>query len=594
MKVQSGRKLHEKVLAVLDKASRNEPQGFLLSIVAPTGYGKTVFGPMLCGRLRELSFAHAFIHVLPLRAIIRQFYLCTLLQSLTTNGHVIEFLRKEYGCKDVPEHIKNIVRRSIASTSDVAYQMGEELEALGLARKEPMLDARYVVTTLDSFIYNLFRVPVSEIFRNRKHYPIPRLRIFVGAVYFDEAHAVFEEERDVSTMYTAFRESLRVLEAMRCPVILGTASISIKALQNVLGDLRMDKYVVMLSVEDREEERGFGKVIEVRDRDFTESACSLRWRTEVLNEDRVLDRVKEMVSRGLRVFVACDSIKRAIKRFEKLREKLDSVILLHSLLTRGDREKALSKVDSASIVVATSVVEAGVNMDLDALVTDGTRPTSIVQRAGRVCRDIDRCVSKGIEPLLVVVREHSNERVLRFVEKNRDKVNWRIPFDYGEVKGYQELIKAMSLPREDAKLRNALQALSTPLFISSDTINTIVRKAGYALSRIPLAELLVCDRDEAKHLSPGEVYSRSLTISVDRLSKLILRGYVTEIAVFLDTEELKIVDWAKPSDFMSGNGDFDYTRFIDFMRQAMRKGFVPNVYFLLDPKHYEEGVGIAI
>jgi len=578
------RVLHEKVLELIQHGKTR------LLIYAPTGYGKTVLGPALYKVFSETGLATTLIHVLPLRAIIRQFTVCTLAQSLLDDQNQLTELRKKYSCKEVPEHLRNSVRSSLGSIDVVAYQMGEDIEPRSILRKEPLFDARYVVTTFDSLVYNLFRVPVSEIFRERKHYAIPRLRIFIGATYFDEAHAVFEEESEESTIYTSFKVALRALNTTDTPIVLASASLS----ENIINDIHnilKDLVVVRLGAKNKEGDH----VVEVFDREFLDLVSKLRWKTEVINRNEVVQKALMLVKSEVRVFIACDSIKSAIGYFKEIKKILgDQVILVHSMMTKHDKEEALNRVasDSVKVLVATSVVEAGVNLDFDALITDGLRPTSIIQRTGRICRNIERCADR-LNPTVYLIREHTQKTVLDFSNKVNGAVNWRLPFDYNGLKGYQPLLEASSLPSEDPKLASSLEVLLSPLFVSSDTIEEILKRANYALARAPLVGGVVAEIEEVETLKPDEADERSITLSADRVTKLVKRGCVTSLAV-ADEDSLILTsnDVCTVDKMVVESGDnalLNYRRYLACVRKVKKE-----VVFIIDPKCYEEGVGLVV
>jgi len=581
------RVLHEKVLELIQHGKTR------LLIYAPTGYGKTVLGPALYKVFSETGLATTLIHVLPLRAIIRQFTVCILAQSLLNDQSQLIELRKKYGCKEVPEHLRGSVRSSLGSIDAVAYQMGENIEPRGILRKEPLFDARYVVTTLDSFIYNLFRVPVSEIFKERKHYAIPRLRIFIGAVYFDEAHAVYEEESEESTMYTAFKVALRTLNTIDTPIVLASASVNEKIVNDVYNLLK-DLVIVKLGIENRRSDH----VVEVFDKEFLDSVSRLRWETKLMRRDEVVREALNLAESGIRIFIACDSIKRAVEYFKEIRKSLgDQVVLVHSMMINREREDALHRAESdiTKVLVATSVVEAGVNLDFDALITEGLRPTSIVQRTGRVCRNVERCVDKQ-NPVVYLIREHTQKTVLDFITSVSQKgveVNWRLPFDYGDSKGYQSLLEDIDLPKEDPRLLSSLEALLSPLFVSSDTIEMILAHASYALARTPLMRGVVTGIEEIEALKPEETDGRSLTLSADRAAKLVKQGCIAGLAA-VDENGLRLVsnDVCRIDKMIvKSNGDvlFNYRRYLACVKKVKKE-----VVIVIDTKCYEEGVGLVV
>jgi len=453
----------------------------------------------------------------------------------------------------------------------VAYQMGEWLEQLpGVARKEPFFDARYVVTTIDSFIHNLFRVPVAEIFDRRKHYVIPRLRIFLSTLYLDEAHMVFEESEEESQLFTSTMEALKVLRQMKVPVILASATLAPKHLKELKDSVGTEIYVVRLGGQDKEE----NNTIEIADNDFIGKVSSIKWRMELILDQDVISKTVELAETGLRVFIACDTVASAIQRYREIAKHLGEsrVVLLHGLMTRGDRKRGLNELRSASVLVATSVVEAGVNVNFDVLISDGGRIPSIVQRAGRICRDL-----KCDEAHVYLVRDRSLDVVSSFVEKAHSEgkeVCWRLPFDLKDCLGYLHLLKAVNVPEKDPRLQKILSSLHAPLFISSDTINELLERAEYELTRVSLIEALIGfdDPKDVKGLDRSIILEHSMPLPAYRINKLLEKNCVVGLIVLYGStsvDEAKII--CKASNLVNSQGSFSIKKYVEHLRGALKE-----------------------
>ncbi|MGC8628482.1 MAG: type I-G CRISPR-associated helicase/endonuclease Cas3g, partial [Acidimicrobiales bacterium] len=102
---------------------------------------------------------------------------------------------------------------------------------------------------------------------------------------------------------------------------------------------------------------------------------------------------------GSRTLVVLNSVARAQELYSRLRRtwgavgKGPNLVLLHSRFRPADRaaatERALASVDEAgpgSVVVATQVIEAGVDMSCRTMLTEAAPWSSMVQRAGRCNR----------------------------------------------------------------------------------------------------------------------------------------------------------------------------------------------------------------
>lgn len=113
----------------------------------------------------------------------------------------------------------------------------------------------------------------------------------------------------------------------------------------------------------------------------------------LLTADAVLDR------RGARTLALCNTVDRAVALWEDLHVRAGDdveVLLLHSRFLRDDRQAKEERVrrlfgpDGAparpTILVATQVVEVGLNITSDVLHTEMAPANSLLQRAGRCAR----------------------------------------------------------------------------------------------------------------------------------------------------------------------------------------------------------------
>ncbi|MEM4959887.1 MAG: CRISPR-associated helicase Cas3', partial [Nanopusillaceae archaeon] len=580
------------------------------------GYGKTVSAPLVFKELTKAGIAGSLLHVLPLRAIVRDFYLCKLIYSLLEDsGKELKEL-----CKDkTPMHsiIKNALEEARLSVDDIGYQMGEVIEVYG--KKEPLFETRYTVTTLDSFLYNLYRVPVTEIFSSKKHYAIPRLRIFLSGVFFDEAHMVFEEESDVKLFETSIK-ALEALQYMRTPVIIASATLSetvVHEILEIVSNRTKLKRVKLCKNESVKE----GTVC-VADEEFVKSACSITWRTKIIKEEDIVNKTIGFLNSGKAVFIACDTVRSAIARYKRLSlipSISDRVILLHGRLTREDRERAFNKLKEFSnkgegfVLVATSVVEAGVDISFDVLVTDITDATKIpsfIQRCGRICRNLEEC-KDGVAEIYVVESEICSKDdvcsdLMNFLKKHSEDFVPRLPFDYGKYKGYENLLKLYDKVlsntnkfgkpfREKIDVRQ-LRMLSSALFVSSEIINAVLYEANYALVRTSIFEVLV-GRENDNSFN----FKRSISLSENYINELLSKRPDCIRSIVLLDDAGSVVHKIEIEKVLTNNGRLNvrkyYNAFKKFLQGTNLRKRVSEVRlhgFLLLDECYEQGLGIVV
>jgi CRISPR-associated helicase Cas3 len=119
-----------------------------------------------------------------------------------------------------------------------------------------------------------------------------------------------------------------------------------------------------------------------------------------------LKEIREFMEQKKRVLIVCNTVKTAQDIYQQLDKTLkQDVICLHSRFIAKDRrkkEKNLEKDKLKSkkeqvwpkILVATQVIECGMDIDYDVLLTEGAPLEAIIQRAGRVNRN--RSGVKGV------------------------------------------------------------------------------------------------------------------------------------------------------------------------------------------------------
>jgi CRISPR-associated endonuclease/helicase Cas3 len=392
----------------LQKAIESFEKSRNVVLVAPTGYGKTVLSTRLVKIARETGISAGLIHVVPFRALVRQIY--------------EEKFRGAY--------------------PSVGYQSMDEVEPRD---KSPYYLRELVVTTLDSFIYNLYRVPVAEMFKvvggrgTLGHYYPVLASIMTSTVVFDEAHVYLGAE--VATGEEDERESLEfVLAALvylaraKIPVIVETATMHSSVISRVAEVLsRANRGVDIIYVGERNLQvegilRQLGRtpstsVEVVEDRGFYERSA-IEWTTKLIDEESAL-RVAIELCQSEPVLVVRNTIARSIDTYKKLRGVCD-VTLIHSLLSNSDREKALGEVIKiverrSGLIVSTQLIEVGVEVGSRILITDPAPIENLSQRAGRLCREkyksiFETCRERGAE---VYVIKGDPEKLAEVYNKNR-------------------------------------------------------------------------------------------------------------------------------------------------------------------------------
>lgn len=385
------RPLIEHSLNLLEDTSR---EGGVLFLQLPTGYGKTaitftaLFHPIV-----EPEFFWRVMHVAPFRSIVDDVYRRI----------------KEGFMRVLPNHAS-------AFENFVGAQMM-------FLHDSPYLQKRLAITTFDTLSLFLAKIPVGEISEIARgvgygHFDIPRASILEALAVMDEIHAFLSEKEKTQAM-EVLMSMLAYLVSSHAPIVLMSATmpkVHIKEMLTSLRNISGSFYYKEIYYGDRG----------VIDKDWENEQFNKRIETSFLRGD-VDDIVKEsleQISRYNKVLVVLNTIPRARQVYRKLKETLGSgekqLILLHSKFRRKDRNNKLetAKKKEEWVFISTQVIEAGVDISADALVTDIAPANSLVQRAGRVAR-----WASDTEGTIVIVEE-SREAEQGFGVYDREIMQW--------------------------------------------------------------------------------------------------------------------------------------------------------------------------
>lgn len=307
---------------------------------APTGAGKT--RAALYPFLRSWEYGEAFprkcIYAVPMRVLATQFY------------EEYHRLVDEYHFRNAPS---------------VTIQTGE-------SRRDSELSGDLIFATIDQVLSSYLLCP----------YSLPRRlgNMNAGAIVgsylvFDEFH-LFEP---TSTLPTTL-EMLKTLGKV-APYILMTATFS----ESMLSGLAEQLGAIVVPGDDATR-------LGMQALPSQDKTRYYRIGEEPLSADAILR------SRGQRTLVVCNVVDRATRLYLELKARVEpetEVVLLHSRFLPDDRKAIEETVrrefaqgcrEDDKIVVATQVIEVGLNITCDALHTELAPANAILQRAGRCAR----------------------------------------------------------------------------------------------------------------------------------------------------------------------------------------------------------------
>jgi len=448
---------------VVELAERGEAN---LVLELPTGYGKTTAGPLLYKSYRKAGLCWKAIHVLPLRAIV------------------------EKALKDFTEKYSDI---------EFAYQDGDVLLTQYGYKKDPFFASEYVLTTVDSFIHNLFKAPVTELHKlvegKPVHYHIPFTYVYPSCVFIDEAHVAAQDEGGKAV--AALKAAVKILREADVPVVVMSAT---------MGRWKSDVFkgfkFVVLGHEDAEG----GGVTTIHDEEFECEMKNVKYTVRIIEERQVVDIARKRLKEGKRVLIVVNNVEKAVAWAKAL-----GTAVIHSMLTRRDRESAMRRLKESKeeplILVGTSAIEAGVNVTFDVLISSADAPESVVQRVGRICRYGPLCASGRVCNGELYFFGRGAETYLAVKE-------WRLPYAAGS---YVPLLR--DSVKDDASLYVLLLRLAGQVYVHPKTLQNVFRETGYSFVRGALVE--ACTDAEA---DPEDCF----TVSLDNLKKVPIEKFAVD------------------------------------------------------------------
>jgi CRISPR-associated helicase Cas3 len=368
----------------------------ILHVELPTGYGKSLTSALIAQKLASgegkiSEYVSRVIHVVPTRYLVED--LVKGAQSLSAGG-------------------KDLIVRGQSMFFDPSL-------------KDPYFLSDLVFTTLDSYTLNFFKIPVAEVElmlsgHHHGHFDLPRYAILSALNVFDEYHILVPGDVKIegatdyeARAWTAFNVVVEHLLKARVPVILETATPRLDTLSSLLCEKKNAKVTRIALKLRRDSEIADG--VAVYDDEFTAKLEKAFYKTEFEN-GRVTEVVLKSVDKMEKpLLVVCNNIRTAVEVYQALKERSTlKAHLMHSLFTIGDRKRKLEKLHQLMqkdvhelVVVATQVIEVGVNLDFASIITDAAPLASLAQRIGRVNRALSE---RSSEVLVVYDTSQVNEK----------------------------------------------------------------------------------------------------------------------------------------------------------------------------------------
>jgi len=413
---------------LLDLVERTiEENAPLVSVDLPTGYGKSTASLELLWEIYSGNldhYAERVVHVVPTRCLVEEFVERARQKGIPAYGQCMFF---------TPE------------------------------LKDPYFIPPIVFSTIDSYALNFCKIPVAEfeslaLGRTLGHFDIPRYATFSAINIFDEYHllvpndAKSQDEKYFAKAWTTLMVIIKELLRVKAPVVLETATPRTDALNELKTYLGVIPRVLSYDAAIDQEYIDQGTKIIVNDKEFSDPLLNREYPLSIHATSDFCKKAIEIcmkVAGTCNILIVCNTIAQAVSIYRDLRARGLSTILLHSQFTIQDREQKLRVLrdqlsKNYTIAICTQVIEVGVNLDFDFLITDAAPLASLIQRVGRIGRDVRRegeqfpihliydvsYEQKDIKLYSNVYPLETTKQTIQLLAdlKNQEKrISWRIP-----------------------------------------------------------------------------------------------------------------------------------------------------------------------
>ncbi len=257
-----------------------------------------------------------------------------------------------------------------------------------------------------------------------------------------------------------------------------------------------------------------GKTAKVRRRPAAVGSAS------TIESRELLDRIRQEAQRGQQVLVIVNHVKRACELYERLKNISGTgpdVVLLHAQMRPRDRKATYDRLEApvpstGRIIVATQVLEAGFDLDADALFTKLCPWPSLVQRLGRLNRSGSgpsaADVAAGRDPAPAVIFEPSPPKRKQGESPKQDQVRLRrgaaLPYDADALDEARERLEELTSQHAVCVSLEALAQMALWLSVG-----------GPVLRRFDLDDLFDTDPDLSGGHSDIGPFVRAIDRDVD-------------------------------------------------------------------------------
>jgi CRISPR-associated endonuclease/helicase Cas3 len=302
----------------------------------------------------------------------------------------------------VNEELKAIVTLPLRSILEDQYRKFKSLTDLAGKRYMHNPDSRYLLkpitlTTLDTLSLTLFGLSPEDFDKVVKywsgtltgslgHYLFSVSSATLSNIILDEVHLLIDSTKSLNFLIALMKLAIR--NGQKLVVMSATIPTSFKKIIERSLAAYMDK-ILFLEFSD-------GKLVSVDD-EFIAERLSKKYNVNIkgLREGEkyeFIERwIEERMEKYSRVIVVFNTVRDAVEFYRRIKIKDVPKLLLHSRFNEIDRERKIDELIKLEkmkkyIIISTQVVEAGVDISSNLLISELAPINSIVQRIGRFLR----------------------------------------------------------------------------------------------------------------------------------------------------------------------------------------------------------------
>ncbi|MCC5919970.1 MAG: CRISPR-associated helicase Cas3' [Cyclobacteriaceae bacterium] len=424
-------------------------EGKNIILAVPTGAGKTLASimPFLYARENpEIHFPKKMIYSLPLRSLANSIY----------------------------EDVFEVLRRQGISEEDIKRQTGE-------FSNDKYFEKDIIFSTIDQTLSNFlcFPLPLSPRQAN------VNAGAMVGSyLVFDEFHLLDEERAMATTL-----GSLRMLGNL-CRCCIMTATLSGEYMEALKANL--PNYEIITLDEFPDDRKQVSSLLPEKNKK------TIRILNQTISAKKIANKHNN------KTIVICNRVETAQKIYQELNGlnlsgiknltglRLENIICLHSRFFDEDRKakegrlkqlfgKDANKSEGA-ILIATQVIEAGMDISCDVMHTEVSPVNSFLQRAGRCARFKDEIGEIFVYDILEI---EEKEKIQLEPESAEDKAEIR-------------KLNNRFLPYEKELCQNTLKALQQYTTLDGDIPQKLIEEVLKEKELKLIEQLKVCDFNRDK------------------------------------------------------------------------------------------------